>query len=421
MFSKVRPVFQTGKNVRRISSKEVMEKEAKYAAHNYHPLPVVLAKGQGVFVWDVEGKRYYDFLSGYSTNNFGHCHPKLVKALTEQAHQLHHVSRAFYSNVFAEYAEKITKLFGYDRMVPMNTGVEACETSCKISRKWGYKKKKIPKDSAKIIFATDNFWGRSLAAVSASTDPLAFEDYGPFMPGFSCVPYNDLHALEKALIDPLVCAFMVEPIQGEAGIKVPSEGYLKGVRELCTKHNVLWIADEVQTGLGRTGKRLTCDYENVKPDILVLAKALGGGLYPVSAALANDDIMLVLEPGTHGSTFGGNPLASKIAMTALDVLEEENIINNSFNMGQKFRKGLEDLKSNQAVVDVRGKGLLNAIEFNSNILNAWDVLIELKKRGIVAKHTHDDIVRLSPPLIINEEQIEDTVDIIKKTINDMTK
>ncbi|XP_072386887.1 ornithine aminotransferase, mitochondrial-like [Diabrotica undecimpunctata] len=406
---------------RTLSSQEVFDKEEKYAAHNYHPLPVALAKGQGVFVWDVEGKKYFDFLSGYSANNFGHCHPKILKALHEQSSVLHHTSRAFFSDQLGQYAEVITKLFGYDKLLPMNTGVEAGDTACKLARKWGYRKKKIAKDQAKIIFAVDNFWGRSLAACSSSTDPLCFEDYGPFLPGFSCVPYNDLKALEKSLQDPLVCAYMVEPIQGEAGIKVPDEGYLKGVRELCTKYNVLWIADEIQTGLGRTGKRLAVDYENVKPDILVLGKALGGGVYPVSACLANDDIMLVIEPGTHGSTFGGNPLASKVAITALEVLEDENLAENAFKLGEMFRVELRKKlnNGNPIVMDVRGKGLLNAIDINRNCINAWDVCLKLKENGLIAKHTHEDIIRFSPPLIITEAEMKEAIDIIVRTINNI--
>ncbi|KAF2882772.1 hypothetical protein ILUMI_23396 [Ignelater luminosus] len=423
MLSKFRGVAQRAVKIqsqRALSTKQVIDREAQYGAHNYHPLPVALSKGEGVCVWDVEGKRYFDFLSGYSANNFGHCHPKIIATLRDQAGVLHHTSRAFYSDVFGEYAQFITKLFGYDKVLPMNTGVEADDTSCKVARKWGYYKKKIPKNEAKIIFANDNFWGRSLAAVSASTDPTSFEGYGPFMPGFSCVPYNDLQALEAALQDPNVCAFMVEPIQGEAGVVVPSEGYLRGVRELCTKYNVLWIADEIQTGLGRSGKRLAVDYENVKPDILVLGKALGGGVYPVSACLANDDIMLVIEPGTHGSTFGGNPLGSRVAIKALEVLEEDKLAENAFKMGQILREGLETIKSSKAVTAVRGRGLLNAIVMNRDFAQAWDVCLKLKENGLLAKHTHDDVIRFSPPLVINEEQTREAVDIIIKTLNSIS-
>lgn len=403
---------------RLLSTQDVIKRENRYTAHNYHPLPVALTKGEGVFVWDVEGNRYFDYLSGYSANNFGHCHPKIIKALQDQSTVLHHTSRAFFSDVLGEYGQVVTKLFGYDKVLPMNTGVEAAETACKISRKWGYRKKKIPKNEAKIIFAADNFWGRSLAAVSASTDPLCFEEYGPFMPGFSCVPYNDLKALEKALQDPLVCAYMVEPIQGEAGIYVPDAGYLKGVRSLCTKYNVLWIADEIQTGLGRTGKRLAVDYEDVKPDILVLGKALGGGVYPVSAALADDNVMSVIEPGTHGSTFGGNPLGSKVAMQALEILEEDELAENALRLGELFRVELiEKLKNANTVInDIRGKGLLNALDINRNYADAWEICLKLKENGLLAKHTHDHIIRFSPPLIINEEQMKHSIDIIVKTI-----
>ncbi|XP_076258669.1 ornithine aminotransferase precursor [Rhynchophorus ferrugineus] len=402
---------------RLISTQEIIEKEEKYAAHNYHPLPVALARGKGVFVWDVEGKKYFDYLSGYSANNFGHCHPKILEALQQQSGVLHHTSRAFFNDVLGEYAEKVTKLFGYDKVLPMNTGVEADDTACKIARKWGYRKKNIPNNQAKIIFCSDNFWGRSLAAVSASTDPSSFEGYGPFMPGFSCVPYNDLKALETALSDPNVCGFMVEPIQGEAGIKVPSEGYLKGIRELCDKYNVLWIADEIQTGLGRTGKRLAVDHENVLPDILVLGKALGGGVYPVSAALANDPVMLVIEPGTHGSTFGGNPLGSKVAIAALDVLEDEKVAANAAKMGDLFRGELASKLDKKVVIDVRGRGLLNAIVINQNYADAWDVCLKLKDAGLIAKQTHGDIIRFAPPLIITEEELNQSIEIIVKTVN----
>ncbi|CAH1961186.1 unnamed protein product [Acanthoscelides obtectus] len=402
---------------RLISSKEVIEKEKKYAAHNYHPLPVALTKGEGVFVWDVEGKRYYDYLSGYSANNFGHCHPKIVKAMQDQCAKLHHVSRAFYSDVLGEYSEIITKLFGYDKLMPMNTGVEGGDTAIKLARKWAYKKKKIPKNEAKTIFCEDNFWGRSLAAISASTDPLSFENYGPYMPGFQIIPYNDLTALEKALQDPLVCSFMVEPIQGEAGIRVPDPGYLKGVRDLCSKYDVLWIADEIQTGLGRTGKRLAVDYEGVKPDILVLGKALGGGVYPVSACLADDEIMLQVEPGTHGSTFGGSPLGARVAMAALEVLETEGMIQNSFKMGEIFRKELTEKLKKPIIIEVRGKGLLNAVVINRNCANAWDICLRMKENGVIAKHTHEDIIRFAPPLCINEEQLRESIDIIVNTIN----
>ncbi|KAF5295991.1 hypothetical protein FQA39_LY12763 [Lamprigera yunnana] len=421
MLSKFRGGHKTVANqVRRLlSTNEVIDREAKYSAHNYHPIPAALSKGQGVFVWDVDGKRYFDFLSGYSANNFGHCHPKIVSVLCKQAGVLHHTSRAFYSDIFGEYAKLVTNIFGYDKVLPMNTGVEADDSACKLSRKWGYYKKKIPKNKAEIIFANDNFWGRSLAAVSASTDPTSYEGYGPFMPGFNLVPYDNLQELEKAFQNPNVCAFMVEPIQGEAGVVIPSTGYLKGIRELCTKYNVLWIADEIQTGLGRTGKTLAVDYENVKPDILVLGKALGGGVYPVSACLADDDIMLVMEPGTHGSTFGGNPLGSKVAITALEVLQEENLVENSFKMGKLFRSGLESIKSKNLITAVRGKGLLNAIVIDRNHAKAWDVCMKLKDNGLLAKQTHEDVIRFSPPLVITKEQVQESIDIIAKTLNNI--
>lgn len=422
MLSKSRSAARLAKNIQRetirlISTKEVIEREEKYAAHNYHPLPVALTRGKGVFVWDVEGKKYFDYLSGYSANNFGHCHPKILEALQTQSGILHHTSRAFFSDVLGEYAEKVTKLFGYDKVLPMNTGVEGDDTACKIARKWGYRKKNIPTNQAKTIFCSDNFWGRSLAAVSASTDPESFEGYGPFMPGFSVVPYNDLKAVENAISDPTVCAFMVEPIQGEAGIRVPDDGYLKGIRELCTKYNVLWIADEIQTGLGRTGKRLAVDYENVLPDILVLGKALGGGVYPVSAALANDDVMLVIEPGTHGSTFGGNPLGSRVAIAALDVLENENVIDNAFKLGEVFRRELNSRLNKKVAITIRGKGLLNAVIINANYAQAWDVCVKLKDSGLIAKPTHNDIIRFAPPLVINEQELNQSIEIIVNTIN----
>ncbi|CAG9857114.1 unnamed protein product [Phyllotreta striolata] len=438
-FLKIPPaaILENSNHSRRLSTEDVLERERKYAAHNYHPLPVALSKGEGVFLWDVEGKRYFDYLSGYSANNFGHCHPSIVKAIQQQSAILHHTSRAFFSDVLGEYARIVTRLFGYDKLLPMNTGVEADETACKLARKWGYRKKNIPKNQAVILFAQENFWGRSLAAVSASTDPTSYEDYGPFMPGFKIIPYDDLNALEEALKDPNVCAYMVEPIQGEAGIRVPKPGYLKGVRALCDKYNVLWIADEIQTGLGRTGRRLAVDYENARPDVLVLGKALGGGVYPVSACLADDDVMLVMEPGTHGSTFGGNPLGSKVAMEALRVLEEEKLAENAFEMGEIFRDQLtRDLDKN-VVTQVRGKGLLNAIVINRSksseaalpkllvpifdVADAWDVCLKLKEHGVLAKHTHEDIIRFAPPLVINKGQLEESVDVIKKVVNSMGK
>ena len=390
--------------------------EDKYGAHNYHPLPVVLEKGEGVFVWDVEGKKYYDFLSAYSAVNQGHCHPKIINSLKKQADQLTLTSRAFYNNVLGEYEKYITQYFGYDKVLPMNTGVEGGETANKLARKWGYLKKNIKKNQARIIFATGNFWGRTLAAISSSDDPLSYEGFGPYMPGYDLVPYNDLKALEHELKDPNVCAFMVEPIQGEAGVVVPNNGYLKGIRELCDKYNVLFIADEVQTGIGRTGKLLACDHENVKPDILILGKALSGGVFPVSAVLANDDVMMCIKPGEHGSTFGGNPLACKVAIAALDVIKEENLSENADRLGQIFRSELSKINSDMITV-VRGKGLLNAVVIKpKNGKDAWDVCLSLRDNGLLAKPTHGDIIRFAPPLIINEKQLMDCVDIIKKTI-----
>lgn len=397
-----------------VASQAVFDREDKFGAHNYHPLPVALSRAKGVYVWDVEGKQYYDFLSAYSAVNQGHCHPKIIKAMTEQVEVLALTSRAFYSNVLGEYEEYITKLFGFDKVLPMNTGVEGGETACKLARKWAYKVKKVPENKAKIIFAEGNFWGRTLAAVSSSNDPSSFEGFGPFMPGFELVPYNDTTALEKALQDPNVAAFMVEPIQGEAGVVVPDEGYLKKVRELCTKYNVLFIADEVQTGLARTGRMLAVDYEGVKPDILILGKALSGGIYPVSAVLANDPVMLCIKPGEHGSTYGGNPLGCKVAMAALQVLIDEKLAENADRMGRKLRESLSELPKDVVSV-VRGKGLLNAIVINSKF-DAWEVCLRLKDNGLIAKPTHGDIIRFAPPLTITEEQMDDCLRIIKDTV-----
>ncbi|XP_021930781.1 ornithine aminotransferase, mitochondrial isoform X2 [Zootermopsis nevadensis] len=397
-----------------ITSKEVFDREEKYGAHNYHPLPVALCRGQGVFMWDVDGKKYYDFLSAYSAVNQGHCHPKIVSALKQQVEMLTLTSRAFYSDVLGEYEEFITRLFGYDKVLPMNTGVEGGETACKLARKWGYAKKKIPKNEAKIVFAEGNFWGRTLAAVSSSTDPSSYEGFGPFMPGFVIIPYNNLDALDESLKDPTVCAFMVEPIQGEAGVVVPDDGYLRGVRELCSKYQVLWIADEVQTGLGRTGKMLAVDHENVQPDILVLGKALSGGVFPVSAVLANDEVMLCIKPGEHGSTYGGNPLGSKVAIAALKVLEEENLAQNAEKLGTIFRSELSQLP-HDIISCVRGKGLLNAIVINKEF-DAWKVCVKLMENGLLAKPTHGDIIRLAPPLVITEDQLYDAIRVIKDTV-----
>tara|TARA_B100000900_G_scaffold406169_1_gene416816 strand:- start:60 stop:1325 length:1266 start_codon:yes stop_codon:yes gene_type:complete len=398
------------------TSEELIALEYKHGAHNYHPLPVVLAKGDGVFVWDVEGKKYYDFLSAYSAVNQGHCHPKIIKALKSQAEKLTLTSRAFYNDSLGEYERYITGLFGYDKVLPMNTGVEGGETANKLARKWGYLKKNIQENKARIIFAKGNFWGRTLAAISSSDDPISYTGFGPYMPGYDLIPYNDLGALENELKDPNVCAFMVEPIQGEAGVIVPNEGYLKGVSELCKKYNVLFIADEVQTGIGRTGKMLACDHENVKPDILILGKALSGGVFPVSAVLADDHIMMCIKPGEHGSTFGGNPLACKVAKAALDVIIYEKLSENADRLGKIFRKELELIDSNMISL-VRGKGLLNAIVIKpKNGKEAWDVCIKMRDNGLLAKPTHGDIIRFAPPLVITEEQLIECVSIIKTTI-----
>ncbi|GEO08909.1 ornithine--oxo-acid transaminase [Segetibacter aerophilus] len=393
-----------------------LDLEEKYGAHNYHPLPVVLKKGQGVFLWDVEGKKYYDFLSGYSAVNQGHCHPRIIAALVEQAQKLTLTSRAFHNNLLGEYCRYITEYFGYDKVLPMNTGVEGGETAIKLARKWGYINKGIPDNKAKIVFATHNFWGRTLAAISSSTDPDSYTNFGPYMPGFELVPYNNLTELERAFQDSNVAAFMVEPIQGEAGVVIPDDGYLKGVRELCDEHNVLFIADEIQTGLCRTGKMLACDHEDVRPDILILGKALSGGVLPVSAVLADDEIMLNLKAGEHGSTYGGNPLACAVAIEALQVLKDENMAQNAADMGKLLRHELENLRS-PAIQLVRGKGLLNAIVINHADPNAaWHLCIELMKNGLLAKPTHGDKIRFAPPLIISKKQVLDCIQIIKQSL-----
>jgi ornithine--oxo-acid transaminase len=400
------------------NSQQFIDLESNYGAINYHPLPVVLEKGEGIYVWDVEGKKYFDFLSAYSAVNQGHCHPKIVKALTDQAQVLTLTSRAFHNNVLGEYEKYITEYFGYDRVLPMNTGVEGGETAVKLCRRWGYDVKGIPANKAKIIFVEGNFWGRTIAAISSSTDPSSTNGFGPFVPGFELIPYNDTAALEEACKDPNVAGFMFEPIQGEAGVVVPQEGYLKKVREICSRYNVLMIADEVQTGIGRTGKLLACDHENVKPDILILGKALSGGVFPVSAVLASHEIMLVIKPGEHGSTFGGNPLACKVAVAALDVVRDEKLAENAEKLGVIFRQRMSAIKS-PLVTDVRGKGLLNAIVITpfANGKTAWDVCIELKENGLLAKQTHGDIIRFAPPLTITEEQLHEACDIIENTIN----
>jgi len=397
-------------------SKYYIDLESKYGAHNYHPLPVVLSKGEGVFVWDVEGNKYFDFLSAYSAVNQGHCHPKIISALNDQANTLTLTSRAFYNNTLGEYEKFITNFFGYDKLLPMNTGVEGGETANKLARKWGYEKKNIPKNKARIIFAKGNFWGRTLAAISSSDDPKSYEGFGPYMPGYDLIPYNDLDALEHELKDPNVAAFMVEPIQGEAGVVVPDDGYLSGVRDLCNKYNVLFIADEVQTGIARTGKMLATDYENARPDILILGKALSGGVFPVSAVLADDSIMMCIKPGEHGSTFGGNPLANKVVMAALEVVKDENLCDNAYKLGKILRNELRKIETNM-ITKVRGKGLLNAIVIKpKNGKEAWDVCLKLRDNGLLAKPTHGDIIRFAPPLVMNENQLYECVEIIKKTI-----
>ena len=398
------------------SAQYFLDLEEKYGAHNYHPLPVVLKRGKGVHLWDVDDKQYFDFLSGYSAVNQGHCHPTIIEALTEQAQILTLTSRAFHNDQLGEYEKFITNYFGYDKVLPMNTGVEGGETAIKLARRWGYMVKGIEENKAKIIFAEGNFWGRTLAAISSSTDPSSYTNYGPFMPGFEIVPYNDLVALEKALQDETVAGFMFEPIQGEAGVVVPDEGYLSGIRKLCTKYNVLMIADEIQTGLARTGKMLACDHEDAKPDILILGKALSGGTLPVSAVLADDEIMLTIQPGEHGSTYGGNPLACKVAIAALTVLKEENMAANAEAMGAIFRAELSKLNSPFVAV-IRGRGLLNAIVIkHPNPEAAWNLCMELMRNGLLAKPTHGDIIRFAPPLNITEAQLMEAIGIIERSL-----
>lgn len=394
-----------------------LELEEKYGAHNYHPLPVVLSRGEGVFLWDVEGKRYYDYLSGYSAVNQGHCHPKIVEALIEQAQRLTLTSRAFHSDQMAEYTEFITRYFGYDRVLPMNTGVEAVETAIKLARHWGYLVKGIPDQQAKIIVCTQNFHGRTSTVISFSTDPTAYKNFGPYMPGFIQIPYNDTEALRQALQDPTVAGFLVEPIQGEAGVVVPDEGYLRTCFDLCREANVLFMADEIQTGLCRTGRLLACDHEGVHPDILILGKALSGGLLPVSAVLSNDQIMLTIKPGEHGSTYGGNPLACKVAIAALKVLEEEGLAQRAEDLGRYFRESLRNINS-PYIKTIRGKGLLNAIIIeHPDKEAAWKLCLDLKENGLLAKPTHGDKIRLAPPLVITREQVEESVEIIEKSVN----
>jgi ornithine--oxo-acid transaminase len=398
-----------------LSSEQAMALEAEHGAHNYHPLPVVLTRGEGVFVWDPEGRRYYDFLSAYSAVNQGHCHPEIVAALTAQAGRLALTSRAFYSDALGEYERFVTRLFGYDMVLPMNSGAEGVETALKLARKWAYKKKGVADGRAKIVVCEGNFHGRTITIVSASSDPDCRAGFGPYTPGLVQIPYDDVAALERALVDDDVCAFLVEPIQGEAGVVVPSPGYLKAAREVCTKRGVLLIADEVQTGLGRTGKMLACEHEGVRPDVLILGKALSGGLYPVSAVLADREVMLSIAPGEHGSTFGGNPLACRVAMAALEVLQKEKLAENAARMGEVFRGELQRLR-HPMIERIRGMGLLNAVVVKPLAgRTAWDVCVALKDNGLLAKPTHDHIIRFAPPLVITEEQVRDGVGIIERT------
>mmetsp|Transcript_10685 Transcript_10685/g.16526 ORF Transcript_10685/g.16526 Transcript_10685/m.16526 type:complete len:443 (-) Transcript_10685:1425-2753(-) len=406
------------------ASQAYIDLEDKYGAHNYHPLPVVLTKGVGTKVWDVDGNEYFDFLSAYSAVNQGHCHPKIINALVEQAHKMTLTSRAFHNDCLGHYVEFMTSYFGFDRILPMNTGVEGGETAIKLARRWAYDVKGVPKDQARVIFAGNNFWGRTLAAISSSSDPTAFTGFGPYMPGFSSVKYNDLEALEAEFKKDAdnIAAFMVEPIQGEAGVVVPVDGYMSEVKRLCEKYNVLLIADEVQTGLGRTGHRLAVDYDNCQPDILVLGKALSGGVLPVSAVLASNEVMLTLKPGEHGSTYGGNPLACKVATAAIEVLRDEKLAENSAVRGEQLRAGLNSLTGSTCIESVRGRGLLNAIVIDQPKMGygdhgkAWDVCIQMKENGLLAKPTHGNIIRFAPPLTITELEIDDCLDIIEKSV-----
>ncbi|MEM8888210.1 MAG: ornithine--oxo-acid transaminase [Bacteroidota bacterium] len=408
-----------------ISSEQAMQLEDRHGAHNYHPLPVVLSKGEGVFLFDPEGNRYYDFLSAYSAVNQGHCHPKILQALYDQAAKLTLTSRAFYNDVLGPYEKYITELLGYDKVLPMNTGVEGGETALKLCRKWAYSVKGVPENQAKILFANGNFWGRTLAAVSSSTDPSSYAGFGPYMPGFELIEYNDLDALAKALEDPNVAGFMVEPIQGEAGVVVPDEGYLAKAAAMCKEKQVLFIADEVQTGLARTGKMLACDHENVRPDILILGKALSGGVMPVSAILCDDEIMLSIKPGEHGSTYGGNPVACAVAMAALQVLVDENLSERAEHLGNIFRARMQELvdENPDLLVLVRGKGLLNAIVINDteDSSTAWDICLKLRDNGLLAKPTHGNIIRFAPPLVMTEDQLDECCNIIQRTIETFKK
>lgn len=401
-----------------MTSKDFIVMEEKYGAHNYHPLPVVLSKGEGAYVWDVDGKKYYDFLSAYSAVNQGHCHPKIIETLIEQAKTLTLTSRAFYNDSLGPYEQYITDYFGYDKVLPMNSGAEADETALKLCRKWAYEKKGIPENEAKIIVCEGNFHGRTITIISMSTDPDSYRGFGPYTPGFEVVPYNDLNALENALEDPNVAGFLVEPIQGEAGVYVPDEGYLTRSYELCKSKNVLFIADEVQTGIARTGRLLACDHEDVRPDILILGKALSGGVLPVSAVLADDDIMLVIKPGEHGSTFGGNPLACKVAVSALEVVKNEKLAERAEALGYLFREELHKIES-EMIELIRGKGLLNAIVIKpKDGKEAWDVCLKMKDLGLLAKPTHQHIIRFAPPLVISEEEILCAISIIKSALDE---
>ncbi|MDR0763594.1 MAG: ornithine--oxo-acid transaminase [Bacteroidales bacterium] len=399
-----------------MTQKEFIEREARYGAHNYHPLPVVLEKGKGIYVWDTDGKKYFDFLSAYSAVNQGHCHPALLEALHQQSERLTLTSRAFYNDVLGEWEEYITRYFGYDKVLPMNTGAEADETALKLCRKWAYKVKGIAENQAKIIVCDGNFHGRTITIISLSSDPESYGDYGPFTPGFIRIPYDDINALEEALKDSNVAGFLLEPIQGEAGVYVPSEGYLRKAYDLCREKNVLFIADEVQTGIGRTGKLLACDYEDVRPDILVLGKALGGGVIPVSCVLADDEIMLTIKPGEHGSTFGGYLLAGRVSIAALEVIKNEKLTENAFTLGKIFRERITAIK-NDMITEVRGKGLLNAVVIKpKDGKTAWDVCLALRDNGLLAKPTHGHIIRFAPPLVITEKEINEATDIIEKTL-----
>ncbi|XP_073995937.1 ornithine aminotransferase precursor isoform X1 [Rhodnius prolixus] len=400
-------------------TKEYIDTEKAHAAHIYEPLPVVIDRGEGCNVWDVEGKMYLDFLAGYATLNTGHCHPKIVNKMKEQASKLHHTCRAFYNSVLPSFSECVTGMFNYEKVIPMNTGVEGGETAIKIARRWGYLRKKIPENEAIVIMAENNFWGRTMSAISSSTNPIMYQHFGPFMPGFAIIPFNNIKALEEALCNPNVCAFMVEPIQGEGGVNVPCDTYLSAVRKLCSEKNVLWIADEVQTGLGRTGYLLACDHECVRPDLLIIGKGLAGGIVPMSAVLGNGETMHLMTPGTHGSTFGGNPLACSLAMTTLEVIKEEKLIENAKNMGQKFRCELQCRLPKDIVPIVRGRGLLNAIQINPAYGNALNICMQLKDKGLLTKNMDSCTIRFTPPLTIDECQLREAIQIISDVIHSL--